>query len=169
MLKVFKEAYMASLGIINLTHEKALEISDELIIKGELSKDKRQKFTTDLLEEARTNTYRITKIINKRMKYIKQKDKHRNDLAKSSGNGKVITRENLKKEISKIIQDGIKMDEEKTKNNPEEGKIKTDEEKIREVLGILHIPTKVDLKEIEEKLDVLIEKTMKKGEWYEYI
>jgi polyhydroxyalkanoate synthesis regulator phasin len=158
MLKVFKEAYMASLGIINLTHEKALEISDELIKKGELSKDRRQKFTTDLLEEARQNTYRITKIINSRMKYIKQKD-----LNKSSGNGKVITRKKLKKEISQIIQKGIKMNEEK-KNNLEERIIKTDEEKIREVFGILRIPTKGDLKEIEERLDILIKSSKEKGE-----
>lgn len=42
--------------------------------------------------------------------------------------------------------------------------LNTDEEKIRRVLGILNIPTKEDLKEIEERLDILIKKAKKKGE-----
>ncbi len=54
MARALKEAYLASLGIIALTYDKAQQLSNELIKKGELAKEKQQKFITDLLEEARS-------------------------------------------------------------------------------------------------------------------
>ena len=73
MPRVLREAYLASLGIISLTYDKARQLSNELIKKGELAKEKQQKFITDLLEEARKNTKEISKIINKKVEYLAKK------------------------------------------------------------------------------------------------
>src|SRR4030043_896121 len=73
MARAIKEAYLASLGIIALTYDKAHQLSKELIKKGELAKEKQQKFITDLLEEARKNTTEISKIINEKVEYLAKK------------------------------------------------------------------------------------------------
>jgi len=69
----FKEAYLASLGIIALTYNKAQKLSNELIKKGELAKEKQQKFIIDLLEAAKKNTTEMSKIINEKVEYLAKK------------------------------------------------------------------------------------------------
>ena len=73
MARALKEAYLASLGIIALTYDKAHQLSNELIKKGELAKEKQQKFITDLLKEARKNTTEVSKIINEKVEYLAKK------------------------------------------------------------------------------------------------
>ena len=73
MSEALREAYLASLGIILLTYNKARKLSNELIKKGELAKEKQQKFITDLLEESRKNTAKTLKIVNEKIKYLASK------------------------------------------------------------------------------------------------
>jgi len=73
MPKVFKEAYLTSLGVVALSYEKAASIAKKLIEKGELARERQQKFITDLLEEAKKNTSEISKIISERMEYLAEK------------------------------------------------------------------------------------------------
>src|SRR5665811_2010429 len=70
MPKALREAYLASLGIIALSYNKARKLSIELIKKGELAKEKQQKFITDLLEQSRKNTAEISEIIDKLLKKL---------------------------------------------------------------------------------------------------
>jgi len=73
MPRALREAYLASLGIIALTHDKARQLSNELIKKGELTKEKQQKFITDLMKKARKNTAETLKIVNEKIKYLASK------------------------------------------------------------------------------------------------
>ena len=174
MFKIFQEAYLASLGVVNLTYEKAREISNKLIEKGELAKKRQQKFVTGLLEEARDNTSELTEIIGKRMKYFAKKgrpvkeksDQIINSLSNSVRRGKLISKKKLKEVIEEVINGGKEINESRKKllAGEKEKVMKTDEEIIREALGILGVPTKEDLKEIKEKLDILIEEMKKKGD-----
>ena len=173
MPKVFKEGYMASLGIVVLTYEKAANLARSLIEKGELARERQQKFITDLLEEGRKNTSEIAKIISERVEYLAEKgepikekqDKLIKDLADSAKKGGVITQEKLKEIVAEVIKKGneVKEKQQKAVKDLKEKVTRTDEEKIQEALGNLNIPTKEDLNEIRDKLDILIEEIKKKG------
>lgn len=52
MLDLIRKGVLMGLGAITITKEKAEEVVDELIKKGELSKDKRPQAIRDLLEKA---------------------------------------------------------------------------------------------------------------------
>jgi len=174
MPKVFKEGYMASLGLIVLTYEKAADLAKSLTEKGELAKGRQQKFITDLLEEARKNTSEIAKIISEKMEYLTKKgepikerqDQLIKDLTGSAKKGGIIAQEKLKEIIGEVIKKGNEV-KEKQKNAMKDLKekvTKTDEEKIQEALSNLNVPTKEDLNEIKDKLDILIEEMKKKEE-----
>lgn len=53
MVDLLKKVMLAGLGAFAITKEKAEEIVDELIKKGELTEDKRLKTVQDLLDKAR--------------------------------------------------------------------------------------------------------------------
>ena len=52
MFDLFKKTILMGLGAMTITKEKAENLVDELIKKGELAKDKRSKAVQDLLEKA---------------------------------------------------------------------------------------------------------------------
>ncbi len=45
MARLIKDAYLASLGIVFLTYEKAEKLTQDLIKKGELAKNKQQELS----------------------------------------------------------------------------------------------------------------------------
>ena len=173
MPKVFKEAYLTSLGIVVLSYEKAASIAKKLIEKGELARERQQKFITDLLEEAKKNTSEISKIISERMEYLAEKgepikekqDQLIKDLTDATKKSGVITQEKLKEIVGEVVKKGkeVKENQQKAVKGLKEKVTKTDEEKIQEVLESLDLPTKKDLDEMRDKLDILTKEMKKKG------
>ncbi|MCJ7665888.1 MAG: hypothetical protein MUO59_04045 [Actinobacteria bacterium] len=156
-----KEGYLASLGIAVLTYENAAEVAKKLIKKGELAKEKQQKFITDLMEEGRKNTSEVMKILNEKIDYLAQKggplkDKQNKVLkditAKAKKTG-ALTETKLK-ELLKEVKDKSAVVKDKI--------IKSDEDKIKQALMELNIPTRQDLEEIKKKLDRHIEEMDRK-------
>ena len=179
MQEALREAYLASLGIMVLTHNKARKLSSELIKKGELAKEKQQKFITDLLEESRKNTAETLKIVNEKIKYLaskgeplKQKQdtlvKILKDKAKETG---VITEERIKEVVREVIAKSKDAREKPQKivKDLKEKATRSNEAKIEEMLRKLDIPTKEDLNGINARLDELINKLEKAGDSDEHI
>ncbi len=52
MFDLFKKGVLMGLGAVTITKEKAEQIVDELVKKGELAKDKRSQAVQDLLKKA---------------------------------------------------------------------------------------------------------------------
>jgi polyhydroxyalkanoate synthesis regulator phasin len=173
MAKVLKEAYLASLGIISLTYDKAQQLSNELIKKGELAKEKQQKFITDLLEEARKNTTEISKIINEKLDYLARKgeplkekqDKLIKDLQEKAKKTGTITEEKIKEAVREFVAKSKEVREKSQKlvNDLKEKAARSDRAKIIETLKKLDIPTKEELRKINAKLDRLIKKLEKES------
>ena len=162
MARALKEAYLASLGIIALTYDKAHQLSNELIKKGELAKEKQQKFITDLLEEARKNTTEISRIINEKVEYLAKKGeplKEKQD--------KLIKdlQDKAKKTVREVVAKSkdVREKSQKLVNDLKEKAARSDKAKIEETLKKLDIPTKEELKEINAKLDNLIRKLEKES------
>jgi len=168
MARALKEAYLASLGIIALTYDKAQKLSNELIKKGELAKEKQQKFITDLLKEARKNTTEISKIINEKVEYLaikgeplkEKQDKLIKDLKVKAKKTGAITEEKIKETVKEVIAKSKDLREKSQKlvKDLKEKSASSTEAKIEEALKKLDIPTKEDLKRINAKLDRLIKK-----------
>lgn len=168
MTGTLKEAYLASLGVIALTYDKAQQLSNELIKKGELVKEKQQKFITDLLKEARKNTAEISKIINEKVEYLAKKgeplkekqDKLIKDLQYKAKKTEVITEEKIKEVVREVVSKSkdVKGKSQKLVNDLKEKAARSDKTKIEEMLKQLEIPTKEELKKINAKLDKLIKK-----------
>jgi len=179
MPKALREAYLASLGIISLTYNKARKLSNELIKKGELAKEKQQKFITDLLEEARKNTTEISKIVNEKVECLAKKgeplkekqDKLVKDLQDKAKKTGAITEERIKEVVREVIAKSKDAREKPQKiiKGLKEKIARSDEEKIEEILKKLDIPTKEDLNGINAKLDELINKLEKTGDKDEHI
>jgi polyhydroxyalkanoate synthesis regulator phasin len=162
MARALKEAYLASLGIIALTYDKAQQLSNELIKKGELAKEKQQKFITDLLKEARKNTTEISKIINEKVEYLAKKGeplKEKQD--------KLIKdlQDKAKKTVKEVVAKSkdVREKSQKLVNDLKEKAARSDKAKIEETLKKLDIPTKEELREINAKLDKLIKKLEKES------
>ena len=179
MQEALREAYLASLGIVVLTHNKARKLSNELIKKGELAKEKQQKFITDLLEEARKNTVETLKIVNEKIKYLASKGeplKQKQDalvkiLQDKAKETRVITEDKIKEVVREIIAKSkdVREKPQKIVKGLKEKAARSDEEKIEELLEKLNIPTKEDLEEINLKLDELIKKLEKEDNNNEHI
>lgn len=173
MAGALKETYLASLGIVALTYEKAQQLSNELIKKGELAKEKQQKFITDLFKEARKNTAGISKIINEKMEYLAKKgeplrerqDKLIKDLQVKAKKTGALTEERIKEVVKEVVtrSKDVKEKSQKLVNILKEKAAISDKEKIEEVLKKLDIPTKEELKKINAKLDRLIKKFEKQS------
>jgi len=162
MARALKEAYLASLGIIALTYDKAHQLSNELIKKGELAKEKQQKFITDLLKEARKNTTEVSKIINEKVEYLAKKGeplKEKQD--------KLIKdlQDKAKKTVKEVVAKSkdVREKSQKLVNGLKEKAARSDKAKIEETLKKLDIPTKEELREINAKLDKLIKKLEKES------
>ena len=160
MARALKEAYLASLGIIALTYDKAHQLSNELIKKGELAKEKQQKFITDLLKEARKNTTEVSRIINEKVEYLAKKGeplKEKQD--------KLIKdlQDKAKKTVKEVVAKSkdVREKSQKLVNGLKEKAARSDKAKIEETLKKLDIPTKEELREINAKLDKLIKKLEK--------
>ena len=156
MTSKFKEGYLASLGIAVLTYEKATEVAKNLIKKGELAKEKQQKFVTDLMEEAKKNTSEVTKMLNEKIDYLAKKgeplkdkqDKVFKDIAAKTKETSALTETKLKEMLKEVKDKSVSLKD----------KIAgSDEEKIKQALSDLNIPTRQDLDEIKDKLDLLSE------------
>ena len=139
-----------------LTYEKATEKAKILIKKGELAKEKQQKFVTDLMEEARKNTSEVTKMLNEKIEYLAQKgeplkdkqDKVLKDItARAKDKGALV--EIKLKDLLKEVKDKSKSLKDKITGS--------DEDRIKQALSDLNIPTRQDLEEIRDKLDLLID------------
>jgi len=65
MSDVIKNAVLAGLGILSLTHEKAECLAKDLIKKGELSETEEAKFIKDLMERAEKYSVEAEKKIEK--------------------------------------------------------------------------------------------------------
>ena len=163
MTSKFKEGYLASLGIAVLTYEKASEVAKNLIKKGELAKEKQQKFITDLMEEARKNTSEVTKMLNEKIDYLAQKgeplkdkqDKVFKDIAARAKETGALTEVKLKDMLKEVKEKSVSLKDKITVS---------DEDRIKQALSDLNIPTRQDLEEIRDKLDLLIKKSdSKKG------
>ena len=156
MTSKFKEGYLASLGIAVLTYEKASEVAKNLIKKGELAKEKQQKFITDLMEEARKNTSEVTKMLNEKVDYLAQKgeplrdkqDKVFKDIAARAKVTGALTEIKLKDMLKEVKDKSASLKDKITGS---------DEDRIKQALSELNIPTRQDLEEIRDKLDLLIE------------
>ena len=156
MTSKFKEGYLASLGIAVLTYEKATEVAKNLIKKGELAKEKQQKFVTDLMEEAKKNTSEVTKMLNEKIDYLTKKgeplkdkqDKVFKDIAAKTKETGALTETKLKEMLKEVKDKSVSLKDKITGS---------DEEKIKQALSDLNIPTRQDLDEIKDKLDLLIE------------
>jgi len=173
MARALKEAYLASLGIIALTYDKAQQLSNELIKKGELAKEKQQKFITDLLEEARKNTTEISRIINEKVEYLAKKgeplkekqDKLIKDLQDKAKKTGAITEERIKEVVREVVAKSkdVREKSQKLVNDLKEKAARSDKAKIEEMLKKLDIPTKEEIREINAKLDKLIKKLEKES------
>ncbi|MCJ7472576.1 MAG: phasin family protein [Actinobacteria bacterium] len=158
MTSKFKEGYLASLGIAALTYEKATEVARNLIKKGELAKEKQQKFITDLMEEARKNTSEVTKMLNEKIDYLAKKgeplkdkqDKVLKDIAARAKETGTITEIKLKDMFKEVKEKSASLKDKITGS---------DEDRIKQALLDLNIPSRQDLEEIRDKLDILIEES----------
>jgi len=65
MSDLIKNAVLAGLGILSLTHEKAQSLAKDLIKKGELSETEEAKFIKDLMERAEKYSVETEKKIEK--------------------------------------------------------------------------------------------------------
>ncbi len=69
MFDLFKKTVLMGLGAITITKEKAEQIADELIKKGELAKDDRSKVIQQILKKAEEQeevlSGKITREVNK--------------------------------------------------------------------------------------------------------
>ena len=179
MPKALREAYLASLGIIALSYNKARKLSIELIKKGELAKEKQQKFITDLLEQSRKNTAEISEIIDKKVEYLAEKGEPLKekkaelvkDLHNKAKKTKATAEEKIKEVVKQVVAKSkdIKDKPQKIIEGLKEKAARSDEEKIEELLEKLNIPTKEDLEEINFKLDELIKRLENEGNNNEHI
>jgi len=73
MLNLSKKVIFAGIGTISFTREKANKIADELIKRGELSKDESKEFIVDLLNKAEKEKNKIFERIKPEIKYRLEK------------------------------------------------------------------------------------------------
>lgn len=73
MLNLSKKIIFAGIGTISFTREKANKIADELIKRGELSKDESKEFIVDLLNKAEKEKNKIFERIKPEIKYRLEK------------------------------------------------------------------------------------------------
>lgn len=81
-MSVLKNTILASIGVIQVTKEKAEKVIDDLIKKGELDKSSRKKAVMELLDKADKSTADFRKKVTKEAeKAVKSAEKLASDLA----------------------------------------------------------------------------------------
>lgn len=161
MSKIIRNAYMASLGVAVLTYEKAERITNELIKKGELAKEKQQKFIQELMAKSKKNSSELEKVVKAKVKYLAKKggplkekqDKFIEEVAfRAKVTGKIA-----EQKIKETVKDTIRRGKETAENfNKLKDKItKSDEDRLEEILKKLDIPSKEEIDLIRKKLDEL--------------
>ncbi|MFA4956263.1 MAG: phasin family protein [Candidatus Methanoperedens sp.] len=73
MSDMFKKMGLFGIGVISLTQEKVEEFSQEMIKKGELSREEGKKFVNELLSEREKQIRELEDKINERVKEILEK------------------------------------------------------------------------------------------------
>jgi polyhydroxyalkanoate synthesis repressor PhaR len=68
MTELIKKAMLAGIGAVTVTKEKVEELVDDLIKKGELSKEDRAKFIRELAEKAELQSREVKKWVDERVK-----------------------------------------------------------------------------------------------------
>lgn len=68
MVDLVKKAMLAGIGALTVTKEKVEELVDDLIKKGELSKDDRAKFVRELLDKAEARSHEVKKWVEETVK-----------------------------------------------------------------------------------------------------
>ncbi len=63
MESLFEKAFLAGLGLLDLTREKAEKIVEELVKKGEVAKEKQPEFVKRLMERTEKGRKEIEKIV----------------------------------------------------------------------------------------------------------
>jgi hypothetical protein len=165
MSKIIRDAYMASIGVAVLTYEKAERITNELIKKGELAKEKQQKFIQELMEKSKRNSSELEKMVKAKVKYLTEKggplkekqDKFIGDVTlKAKVKGK-IAEQKIKETVKDTIRRGKETagKQQKAFNKLKEKITKSDEERVEELLKRMDIPSKEDIELIRKKLDEL--------------
>jgi len=152
MAKFLENAYLASLGIVSLTYEKAEKLTQNLIEKGELAKGKQQEFIQELMDKAKSNTDELEKMLKEKVGYLSEKgkplkekqDKIVKDITSKAKEGSKITEEKIKDVIKSVTEKAKEKAEKQQKILTDLKKkiIKSDEEKIVELLRKSDIPTK---------------------------
>ncbi len=177
MKEIIKDTYLASLGIVALTFEKAEIISKDLIKKGEIAKEKQQKFIDGLVKKAKENTQEIENTVKQKIEYLKEKgiplkqkqDQVFDEISSKTKKASSMTEEKIKesfeKAVKELIAQSIKIKEkqekishtlkEKTKRTKELADL---DDKIDEALTKLNIPTQKELERLKEKIDELSKK-----------
>lgn len=69
-MDMIKKAVLFGLGVMNLTREKAQDVVDDLIKRGEVSKDERFPMVDKLLKEAEKQEAELTAKINERVQKV---------------------------------------------------------------------------------------------------
>lgn len=69
-MEMIKKAMLLGLGVMSLTREKAQDVVDDLIKRGEVSKDERFPMVDKLLKEAEKHEEELTAKINERVQNV---------------------------------------------------------------------------------------------------
>ena len=165
MSKIIRDAYMASLGVAVLTYEKAERITNELIKKGELAKEKQQKYIQTLMEKSKKNSTELEKVVKAKVKYLAEKgeplkEKQDKFIEEVTFRAKVTGRI-AEQKIKETVKDTIRIGKQTAQNqqqafNKLKDKVtKSDEERLEELLKKLDIPSKEEIDLIRKKLDEL--------------
>lgn len=68
MSEMFRKMGLFGIGVISLTQEKVEEFTQEMVKKGELSKDEGKKFVKDILSEQEKQLKEIEEKINEKVR-----------------------------------------------------------------------------------------------------
>ena len=67
---ILKKTLLAGLGVYSLSREKAQEFMDDLVKRGELSKDEGSKFVKAMVDKAEEETAFVKKMIDERINQV---------------------------------------------------------------------------------------------------
>lgn len=70
MFDFLKKTYLAGLGLLSLTRERAEELVDELIKRGEVAEKDRSKFVEDLITRVREEQEKLFKTVSDTVKKV---------------------------------------------------------------------------------------------------
>ncbi len=165
MTSTIKKTYLASLGIIAISYEKAEKFARELIKKGTLAKEKQQEFINTLVEKAKENTNKVEVVVKEKIEVLAEKGrplKEKQDVLVKDIAEKAKA---LSTEMEKKVNSAVK--EIMAKSKKAKSKIVSSmsyEEKMESVMRKLNVPTQEDIEDIKKKLDELITLQQKSSE-----